>query len=158
MTKTAQGQGTSRSGGPAAGPLLPHEGGTVDDHGRQPGALSRVGTGSTASPSDPARVGEANSPAGRRSRDPGAPSQLPMHPARPEGPRDRYELAFPGGEDGADLVEVTRISRTGPGGHPVYEDATGIVQAEISDQAEVRILATGGGQDAVPGVVARPLA
>ncbi|OKI42046.1 hypothetical protein CG724_11470 [Streptomyces sp. CB02120-2] len=67
-------------------------------------------------------------------------------------------MAFPGGEGGADLVVVSRIGRMGPGGHPVYEDATGIVQAEISDQAEVRILATGGGQDAVPGVVARPLA
>lgn len=81
-----------------------------------------------------------------------------MNPAVPEEPPDRYELAFPGGEAGADLVEVSRIGRTGPGGHPVYEDATGIVQAEISDQAEVRILATGGGQEAVSGVVARPLA
>ncbi|MFE5721816.1 DUF6296 family protein [Streptomyces erythrochromogenes] len=114
----------------------------MDDHGRLPGAPSRTGTGSTAAPSDTERVREANT-----------------RPAEPEGPRQRYELAFPGGsEGGQDLVEVTRISRTGPGGHPVYEDATGIVRAEISEQAEVRILATGGQQESIRGVVARPLA
>ncbi|MFF3214234.1 DUF6296 family protein [Streptomyces sp. NPDC002886] len=117
-----------------------------------------MGTGSTAPPSDPERVGEANPPGSRsRSSDPAKLPRPALGPAEPEEPRDRYELAFPGGEAGADLVEVSRISRAGPGGHPVYEDATGIVQAEISDQAEVRILATGGGQEAVSGVLARPL-
>ncbi|WP_443065744.1 DUF6296 family protein [Streptomyces sp. NBC_00503] len=54
----------------------------------------------------------------------------------------RYELVFPGGlEGGQDTVEVTVTGRTGPGGHPIYEDATGIVQAEISDRSEVRVLA-----------------
>ncbi|WUG90891.1 DUF6296 family protein [Streptomyces sp. NBC_00454] len=71
----------------------------------------------------------------------------------------RYELVFPGGlEGGQDTVEVTVTGRTGPGGHPIYEDATGIVQAEISDRSEVRVLATGAGQDPAHGVTARPLA
>lgn len=141
MSMTADGISPAGSG-PADPPPLQHRGGAMDDHGRLPGAPSRTGTGSTGSPSDPERVGEANA-----------------RPAEPAEPRQRYELAFPGGSDGGqDLVEVTRISRTGPGGHPVYEDATGIVQAEISDQAEVRILATGGQQESTRGVVARPLA
>ncbi|MER5727307.1 DUF6296 family protein [Streptomyces sp. NPDC002138] len=71
----------------------------------------------------------------------------------------RYELVFPDGpEGGQDIVEVTATGRTGPGGHPLYADATGIIEAEISDRAEVRILATGGGQQPPHGVMARPLA
>lgn len=143
----------------SAPPLLQHEGGTADGHGRPPGALSRVGTGSTALPSDPERVREANASGHRASAPgPGHASQLPEHPIEPrEEQRQKYELAFPSGADGADLVEVTRTNRTGPGGHPIYEDATGIIQAEISDQLEVRILATGGGQTSVHSVMARPL-
>ncbi|MFE4632319.1 DUF6296 family protein [Streptomyces sp. NPDC056773] len=155
MTRPAE--GTHPSPRTGAGSRLQHEGGTADDHGRPPGAPSRVGTGSTSPWSDSERVREANPPEEQRSRRPGSASR-PVHPTEPVGPRDRYELAFPSGSEGADLVEVARISRIGPGGHPVYQDATGIVQAEISDQSEVRILATGGGQHAVPGVVARPLA
>lgn len=65
---------------------------------------------------------------------------------------------FPGGlEGGEDNVEVTITDRTGPGGHPVYEDATGIILAEISEQSEVRVLATGPGQEPARGVTARPL-
>ncbi|MFE6852493.1 DUF6296 family protein [Streptomyces sp. NPDC057674] len=90
--------------------------------------------------------------------DGGLTSSQPPHPAKPKEARQRYELAFPGeSAAGQDLVEVKCTARTGPGGHAVYEDVTGIVQAEISLQAEVRILATGGGQDAVRGVEARPL-
>ncbi|MFF1413071.1 DUF6296 family protein [Streptomyces sp. NPDC058289] len=69
-----------------------------------------------------------------------------------------YELVFPGvTEGGRDVVRVTATDRTGPGGHPVYEDATGIIQAEISDRSEVRVLATGAGQEPAQGVTARPL-
>ncbi|WP_329460777.1 DUF6296 family protein [Streptomyces sp. NBC_01497] len=54
----------------------------------------------------------------------------------------RYELVFqePGGED--ETVLVHRTDRTGPGGNPIYTDESGIVQAEISNQAEVRIIHT----------------
>ncbi|WP_371614031.1 DUF6296 family protein [Streptomyces sp. NBC_00454] len=97
-----------------------------------------MGTGSTAPPIDQERVRRANTG-----------DRMPR----------RYELVFPGGlEGGQDTVEVTVTGRTGPGGHPIYEDATGIVQAEISDRSEVRVLATGAGQDPAHGVTARPLA
>ncbi|MER8044430.1 DUF6296 family protein [Streptomyces sp. NPDC094032] len=70
----------------------------------------------------------------------------------------RYELVFSGGEGAAeDLVVVERTVAKGPGGHPVYADATGIIRAEISDRDEVRVLASGGHQEAPAGVVARPL-
>ncbi|MGW0363880.1 DUF6296 family protein [Streptomyces sp. NPDC002990] len=62
---------------------------------------------------------------------------------------DRYELVFESGESGTeagDTVIVLRTAQTGPGGHPVYADETGIVRAEISDQGEVRMLASGGQQ------------
>jgi hypothetical protein len=55
-----------------------------------------------------------------------------------------YELTFP---DSGDTVVVERTERKGAGGHPVYSDETGIVQAEISDRGEVRMLATGGHQN-----------
>ncbi|MFD9334464.1 DUF6296 family protein [Streptomyces sp. NPDC060028] len=75
---------------------------------------------------------------------------------------ERYELTFPDGpEDGRDqnqdVVIVARTERNGPGGHPVYADVTGIVQAEISDQGEVRMLPSGGQQAPAHGVRARPL-
>lgn len=70
----------------------------------------------------------------------------------------RYELVFPGGAGAArDAVVVERTPATGPGGHPVYTDATGIIRAEISDRDEVRMLASGGHQETPQGVVARPL-
>ncbi|GAA0288296.1 hypothetical protein GCM10010302_28310 [Streptomyces polychromogenes] len=70
----------------------------------------------------------------------------------------RYELRFPGGAGtGEDTVVVDRTEATGPGGHPVYADATGIVRAEISDRGEVRMLATGGHQVPSQPVTARPL-
>ncbi|MBT2406182.1 MULTISPECIES: DUF6296 family protein [unclassified Streptomyces] len=71
---------------------------------------------------------------------------------------DRYELVFDGAEPGAeagDSVVVSRTEQTGPGGHPVYADATGIVRAEISDQGEVRMLASGGHQTLTHPVQAR---
>ncbi|MCX5072151.1 DUF6296 family protein [Streptomyces sp. NPDC002039] len=71
---------------------------------------------------------------------------------------DRYELVFRSGEDGGraqDKVLVSRTSQAGPGGHPVYADETGIIRAEISDQGEVRMLASGGQQDPEYPVVAR---
>ncbi|WP_330328759.1 DUF6296 family protein [Streptomyces sp. NBC_00536] len=78
---------------------------------------------------------------------------------------NRYELVFKSTESpestesaqGTDAVVVTRTAQTGPGGHPVYEDETGILRAEISDQGEVRILPTGGHQDPTAPVRARPL-
>ncbi|MDX3073274.1 DUF6296 family protein [Streptomyces sp. NPDC088354] len=56
---------------------------------------------------------------------------------------ETYELTFP---VSGDTVVVRRTERKGAGGHPVYSDDTGIVQAEISDRGEVRMLATGGHQ------------
>ncbi|MBW5480460.1 DUF6296 family protein [Streptomyces bambusae] len=71
----------------------------------------------------------------------------------------RYELVFPpdGPEQDEDVVTVTRTDLTGPGGHPVYEDASGIVRAEISDQGEVRMLASGPAQAPTRALRARPL-
>ncbi|MGW0396000.1 hypothetical protein ACWDYJ_35100 [Streptomyces sp. NPDC003042] len=40
-------------------PRLQQEGGTIDEHGREPGEPSRVGTGSQAPPADAERVREA---------------------------------------------------------------------------------------------------
>ncbi|MCQ4084454.1 DUF6296 family protein [Streptomyces sp. RB6PN25] len=70
-----------------------------------------------------------------------------------------YELIFDEAatDDGGDTVTVHRTERTGAGGHPVYEDDTGIVRAEISDRAEVRMLPSGGHQAPRPPLRARPL-
>ncbi|MBI0293747.1 hypothetical protein JBE04_04390 [Streptomyces sp. PRKS01-29] len=75
--------------------------------------------------------------------------------------RERYELVFvdatapdPGTED---VVVVHRTDSSGPGGHPVYADDTGIVRAEISDRAEVRMIASGGHQVHAAAVSARPV-
>jgi len=75
---------------------------------------------------------------------------------------ERYELVFrrqeaePGQAD--DVVVVRRTSATGPGGHPVYCDDTGIVRAEISDRGEVRMLASGSHQVPRRPIAARLLA
>jgi hypothetical protein len=61
----------------------------------------------------------------------------------------RYALTFPGGPEPdapQDVVVVEPTGAEGPGGHPVYTDASGIVRAEISDRGEVRMLASGGHQ------------
>ncbi|MGP3983669.1 DUF6296 family protein [Streptomyces sp. KR80] len=78
--------------------------------------------------------------------------------------RDEYELIFfhagsstPAAAD-EDVVVVHRTDRSGPGGHPVYADDTGIVRAEISDHDEVRMIASGGHQEHAPRVRARPRA
>ncbi|MFF4330589.1 DUF6296 family protein [Streptomyces sp. NPDC001591] len=68
----------------------------------------------------------------------------------------RYELTFTGSAGtGEDVVVVDRTDSTGPGGHPVYADATGIVRAEISDRGEVRMLPSGGHQAPAQPVTAR---
>ncbi|WP_371477257.1 DUF6296 family protein [Kitasatospora sp. NBC_00315] len=72
----------------------------------------------------------------------------------------RYALTFPGTpgtQAPQDVVIVTWTSATGPGGHPVYEDDSGIVRAEISDGGEVRMLASGGHQSPHLLVHAEPL-
>lgn len=69
----------------------------------------------------------------------------------------RYELVFTGDGSARDLVIVERTDAKGPGGHPVYADPTGIIRAEISDRDEVRVLPSGGHQEAPHTVVARPL-
>ncbi|GAA1149199.1 hypothetical protein GCM10009654_00440 [Streptomyces hebeiensis] len=75
---------------------------------------------------------------------------------------DTYELVFthpgtPGtGSSDTDVVAVRRTDRSGPGGHPLYADDTGIVLAEISDRDEVRMIASGGHQDPAVAVRARP--
>lgn len=56
-----------------------------------------------------------------------------------------------------DVVTVRLTQVKGPGGHPVYADATGIVRAEISDRGEVRMLATSTHQDARRPVACRAL-
>ncbi|MFB6614119.1 DUF6296 family protein [Streptomyces sp. NPDC085524] len=72
----------------------------------------------------------------------------PRSPDGDAGPADAFEVVFAAADGvGEDVVRMTRTGAAGPGGHPVYEDATGIVRAEISDRGEVRVLATGGGQE-----------
>ncbi|MGW7363461.1 DUF6296 family protein [Streptomyces sp. NPDC054841] len=78
------------------------------------------------------------------------------------GRDDVFELVFagagaeqaPGSED---AVVVHRTDRKGAGGHPIYTDDTGIVQAEISDRGEVRMIASGAHQQLPSGVEARPV-
>jgi hypothetical protein len=67
-----------------------------------------------------------------------------------------YELVFarPGGR-GEDVVVVRPTGTSGPGGHPVYTDTSGIVRAEISDRDEIRMLASGAHQQLVPPVAVR---
>jgi len=76
--------------------------------------------------------------------------------------RERYELIFADPvapvPEGEDIVMVHRTESSGPGGHPVYADDTGIVRAEISDRAEVRMIASGGHQVHASTVRARPVA
>ncbi|MFD7614017.1 DUF6296 family protein [Streptomyces sp. NPDC059828] len=79
-----------------------------------------------------------------------------------DGTGEDYELVFAhavtkdtGAAIDEDAVVVHRTDRKGPGGHPVYADDTGIVQAEISDRGEVRMLASGGHQQPASGVEAR---
>ncbi|MFG2822465.1 DUF6296 family protein [Kitasatospora sp. NPDC048365] len=72
----------------------------------------------------------------------------------------RFALTFPGEPGGhakQDVVVVEATGATGPGGHPVYADASGIVRAEISDRGEVRMLATGGHQTPRTPMHAEPL-
>ncbi|WAP54159.1 DUF6296 family protein [Streptomyces sp. S465] len=75
--------------------------------------------------------------------------------------RERYELVFVDtttpDPEAADVVMVHRTDSSGPGGHPVYADDTGIVRAEISDRAEVRMIASGGHQVHAAMVSARPV-
>ncbi len=76
-------------------------------------------------------------------------------------PRRRYALTFPGTPGGhapQDVVVVTDTGSSGPGGYPVYADASGIVRAEISDLGEVRMLASGGHQSPQTPIHAEPLA
>ncbi|MBB4921141.1 DUF6296 family protein [Kitasatospora kifunensis] len=62
---------------------------------------------------------------------------------------EAYELVFTRdpGQGEQDVVTVRPTGATGPGGHPVYTDASGAIRAEISDRGEVRMLATTGHQD-----------
>ncbi|MEV7441788.1 DUF6296 family protein [Streptomyces sp. NPDC091204] len=72
---------------------------------------------------------------------------------------EAYEVVFAATDQpGEDVVRMTRTDAAGPGGHPVYEDATGILRAEISSGGEVRVLATGGGQDPARVLRARAVA
>ncbi|MCX4744104.1 DUF6296 family protein [Kitasatospora sp. NBC_01287] len=61
-----------------------------------------------------------------------------------------YELVFVrviAGHEHEDVVRVRPVGTKGPGGHPVYADGSGAVRAEISDQGEIRMMATTGQQD-----------
>ncbi|WP_035844394.1 DUF6296 family protein [Kitasatospora azatica] len=71
-----------------------------------------------------------------------------------------YELVFTRTVDGTehqDIVQVHPIGTSGPGGHPVFADPSGVVRAEISDRGEIRMLATGGHQDLQSPTEVRPL-
>lgn len=68
---------------------------------------------------------------------------------------ETYELVFQAPAVADDVVVVHRTERAGAGGCPVYQDETGIVRAEISDQGEVRMLASGAHQAHPFPVVAR---
>ncbi|WP_157879804.1 hypothetical protein [Streptomyces yangpuensis] len=57
--ETGPGPGTDTRDAPRRPPLQ-HEGGTADDHGRQPGAPSRTGSGAGRPPLDSERVERAN--------------------------------------------------------------------------------------------------
>ncbi|MFI1866012.1 DUF6296 family protein [Streptomyces jumonjinensis] len=70
---------------------------------------------------------------------------------------ESYELVFQASGMEDDAVIVRRTERAGAGGHPVYEDDTGIVRAEISERGEVRMLASGGHQAPGMPVSVRPL-
>ncbi|MDK0523036.1 DUF6296 family protein [Streptomyces sp. ML-6] len=59
---------------------------------------------------------------------------------------ESYQLVFQASAVEDDTVTVWRTAQSGAGGHPVYEDETGIVRAEINDRGEVRMLASGGHQ------------
>ncbi len=71
-----------------------------------------------------------------------------MTTSQPQSPvTSRYELSFrlsPAASvrTPAEVVVVSRTTARGPGGHPVYADETGVVQAEISDRGECRMIAT----------------
>lgn len=81
------------------------------------------------------------------------PAHEPERPGSPDA-AEAYEVVFAAtGRPGEDVVRMTRTSAEGPGGNPIYVDATGIVRAEISSQGEVRLLATSGGQ--IPARVLR---
>ncbi|WP_328401160.1 DUF6296 family protein [Streptomyces sp. NBC_00390] len=67
---------------------------------------------------------------------------------------DTFELVFASATE-YDVVIVRRTERSGAGGYPIYEDDSGIVRAEISDQGEVRMLASGGHQALETPVTAR---
>ncbi|PWI41888.1 DUF6296 family protein [Streptomyces sp. ICBB 8177] len=69
-----------------------------------------------------------------------------------------YELAFPHpGQEEPDRVVVRRTDASGPGGSAVYEDDSGIVRAEISDEGEVRMLPSGGRQALTRPTDVKPL-
>ncbi|MCM2389849.1 DUF6296 family protein [Streptomyces albipurpureus] len=70
---------------------------------------------------------------------------------------ERYELVFQASTAEDDVVIVRRTERAGAGGYPIFEDDSGIVRAEISDQGEVRMVASGGHQAPGMPVSIRPL-
>ncbi|KUJ67728.1 hypothetical protein ACZ90_25795 [Streptomyces albus subsp. albus] len=74
---------------------------------------------------------------------------------------EAFELVFAKadqpGEPAEDVLIVHRTDRKGPGGHPVYSDETGIVQAEITDRGEVRMVASGGHQTHAAPLRVRPV-
>lgn len=64
-----------------------------------------------------------------------------------------YELVFSSSDSGStdsgstdggpgDVVLVHPTGATGPGGSPVYRDESGIIQVEINDNCEARLLST----------------
>ncbi|MFD4034554.1 DUF6296 family protein [Streptomyces sp. NPDC058637] len=70
---------------------------------------------------------------------------------------ESYELIFQATGAADDVVVVHITARSGAGGHPVYEDESGIVRAEVSEHGEVRMLASGGHQVLRVPLLARPL-
>ncbi|WP_037604089.1 DUF6296 family protein [Streptacidiphilus rugosus] len=53
-----------------------------------------------------------------------------------------YELRFSHSTGPDDVVVVHATSAIGPSGSPVYRDDTGIIQVEINEECEARVLLT----------------
>ncbi|WP_042387117.1 DUF6296 family protein [Streptacidiphilus melanogenes] len=70
-----------------------------------------------------------------------------------------FELVFSAGDgDGRDdIVIVHPTGAIGPSGNPVYRDDTGIIQVEINDNCEARMLPTSSHQHPRRPASCRPL-
>lgn len=71
-----------------------------------------------------------------------------------------FELVFSGDDSGSDRKDTVIVHPTGaigPSGSPVYRDDTGIIQVEINDRLEARMLPTSSHQHPRRPIVCRRL-